>query len=63
MNHDWKVCRCTECQEITQTIEEARAQGATEMRDKILALARQFNVPGMAINVLKALALPEKKFK
>jgi hypothetical protein len=61
--HDWKTCRCTNCQEITQEVEQARREGAEAMREKILALAKQFGVPGMAMTVLRGLALPEAKFK
>lgn len=61
--HDWKVCRCTECQGIIQDVEQARREGAEVMREKILTLAKQFNVPGMALNVLRGLALPEPRFK
>lgn len=61
--HDWKVCRCVDCQTVIQDIEAARAEGAEAMREKILALAKQFGVPGMAMTVLKGLALPEAKFK
>lgn len=63
MNHDWKTCRCTECQDVTNAIEQARDEGANDMRDRILALAKQFGVPGMAMTVLKGLALPERKYK
>lgn len=65
MTHEWKTCRCTECQDIVHSVEAARAEGATEMREKILALAKQFNVPSMSLvtTMLRGLALPEKKFK
>jgi hypothetical protein len=63
VNHDWKTCRCTECQDLISEIEKARGEGANDMRDRILALAKQFGVPGMAMTVLKGLALPERKFK
>jgi hypothetical protein len=33
------------------------------MREKILALAKQFGVPAMAFQVLRGLALPEPKYK
>lgn len=61
--HDWKVCRCTGCQGVVQDVEQARKEGAEDMRDRILALAKKFNVPAMAVMYLKALALPEAKFK
>lgn len=61
--HDWKVCRCTDCQSIVQDVEQARREGAEDMRDRILALAKKFNVPTMAIMYLKGLSLPEAKFK
>lgn len=61
--HDWKVCGCINCQGMRQDVEAARREGAEAMREKILGLAKQFGVPGMAINVLKGLALPDPKFK
>ena len=61
--HDWKVCRCTSCQSIVQDVEQARREGAEVMREKILALAKQFGVPAMAFQVLRGLALPEPKYK
>ena len=63
--HDWKVCRCTDCQDLIHAVEQARREGAEVMREKILALAKQFNVPGigMAVTMLKSLALPEAKYK
>lgn len=61
--HDWKTCGCINCQSLRHEVETARKEGAEAMREKILALAKQFGVPGMAINVLKGLALPEPKYK
>lgn len=61
--HNWKVCLCVDCQEITQAIEQARREGAEDMRDRILALAKKFNVPSMAVTFLKALALPTPRYK
>lgn len=61
--HDWKVCRCVPCQGVVQDVEAARREGAEDMRDRILALAKKFNVPSMAVMYLKGLALPEAKFK
>ena len=61
--HDWGICGCINCQSIRHAVEEARKEGAEAMREKILALAKQFGVPGMAINVLKGVALPDPKFK
>lgn len=63
MHHEWKTCRCVECQGILQEVEAARREGAEAMREKILALAKQFGVPGMAMTVLRNLALPEAKYK
>lgn len=62
-SHDWKVCGCTNCQAIRHEVETARKEGAEAMREKILGLAKQFGVPGMAMTVLKGLALPEAKYK
>ena len=61
--HEWKVCRCTSCQSIVQDVEQARREGAEDMRTRILDLAKKFGVPGMAMTVLKGLALPEPKYK
>ena len=61
--HEWKTCGCINCQSLRHDVETARKEGAEVMREKILALAKQFGVPGMAINVLKGLALPEPKYK
>lgn len=61
--HDWKTCGCINCQGHRQDVEAARREGAEAMREKILALAKQFGVPGMAMTVLKGLALPEAKYK
>lgn len=61
--HDWKTCRCVPCQGIMQDVEQARREGAEDMRDRILALAKKFNVPSMAIMYLKGLALPERRYK
>jgi cytochrome c-type biogenesis protein CcmH/NrfF len=61
--HDWKTCRCTDCQAIHHAIEDARSEGATDMRNRILKLAEQFKVPAMAITFLKGLPLPERKWK
>jgi hypothetical protein len=62
-SHEWKTCGCINCQSLRHEVETAREEGAEVMRDKILALAKQFGVPGMAMTVLKGLPLPEKKFK
>lgn len=61
--HEWKVCRCTSCQSIVQDVEQARREGAEDMRTRILDLAKKFGVPGMAMTVLKGLPLPEAKYK
>lgn len=61
--HDWKACGCINCQSIRHAVEDARVEGANDMRDRILDLGRKFGVPAMAIAALKALPLPEKKFK
>jgi hypothetical protein len=61
--HEWKICGCIDCQSIRHEVETARKEGAEVMREKILALAKQFGVPGMAMTVLKGLALPEAKYK
>lgn len=61
--HDWKACGCINCQSIRHDVEAARKEGAEAMREKILALAKQFGVPGMAMTVLKGLPLPEPKYK
>jgi hypothetical protein len=46
-----------------QDVEQARREGAEDMRTRILDLAKKFGVPGMAMTVLKGLALPEPKYK
>ena len=61
--HDWKVCRCTSCQSIVQDVEQARREGAEDMRTSILSLAKKFGVPAMAVGYLKQLPLPEAKYK
>jgi hypothetical protein len=61
--HDWKTCKCIDCQAIHHAIEDARSEGANDMRDRILDLGKKFGVPSMAITLLKALPLPERKFK
>jgi hypothetical protein len=63
VNHEWKVCRCTACQSVLQDVEAARREGAEEMREKILGLAKKFGVPAMAITVLKGIDLPAPKYK
>lgn len=63
MNHDWKTCRCTDCQSIIQEIESARKSGAEFMREEVLTLAQQFKLPAMAITFLRKLPLPEPTFK
>lgn len=63
--HEWKVCRCTSCQSIVQDVEQARCEGAEDMRQQILTLAKKFDVPGMgmALAMLKTLPLPKPKYK
>lgn len=46
-----------------QDVEQARREGAEDMRTRILDLAKKFGVPAMAVSYLKGLALPEAKYK
>jgi hypothetical protein len=46
-----------------QDVEQARREGAEDMRTRILDLAKKFGVPGMAMTVLKGLPMPEVKYK
>jgi hypothetical protein len=61
--HDWGICGCINCQSLRHAVEDARADGANDMRSRIIELGKKFGVPAMAIAALKALPLPEKKFK